>query len=110
MLIANIIFTFSIEAIGEETLAGYLLKDSVFQPFIASLIGLIPNCAASVLLAESYLSGVLNFGSLVAGLVSGAGVGMLLLFKRNKNIKENLCILLLLYAIGIACGFVVGLV
>lgn len=110
VLVANVIFTFLIEAIGEESLADYLLKDSVFQPFVASLIGLIPNCAASVLLAESYLSGVLNFGSLVAGLVSGAGVGMLLLFKRNKNIKENLCILLLLYAIGIACGFVVGLV
>ena len=109
VFVANVIFTFLIEAVGEETLAGYLLKDSVFQPFIASLIGLIPNCAASVLLAESYLSGVLNFGSLVSGLVSGAGVGILLLFKRNKNTKENLYILLLMYAIGVVCGFITGL-
>ena len=109
VFVANVIFTFLIEAVGEESLADYLLKDSVFQPFVASLIGLIPNCAASVVLAESYLSGVLTFGSLVAGLVSGAGVGILLLFKRNKNTKENLYILLLMYAIGVVCGFITGL-
>ena len=110
MLVANVIFTFLIEAIGEESLADYLLKDSVFQPFVASLIGLIPNCAASVLLAESYLSGVLNFGSLVAGLVSGAGVGMLLLFKRNKNIKENIFIVFLLYSLGVISGLILEII
>lgn len=106
VLIANIIFTFAVEAVGEENLSGYLLKDSFFQPFVASLIGLIPNCAASVLLTESYISGVLSFGSLVAGLCSGAGVGILLLFRRNKNIRENLFILALLYGIGVLCGIV----
>lgn len=106
VLIANIIFTFAVEAIGEEKLGGYLLKDSVFQPFAAALIGLIPNCAASVLLTESYLSGVLTFGSLAAGLSSGAGVGILLLLRRNKNTKENLCIISLLYAMGVVTGII----
>ena len=107
VLIANIIFTCAVESVGEEALADYLLKDSVFQPFAASAIGLIPNCAASVILTESYISGALSFGSLVAGLCSGAGVGVLLLFKRNKNLKQNFCILALLYAIGVASGIVI---
>ena len=107
VLIANNIFTCAVESVGEEALADYLLKDSVFQPFAASAIGLIPNCAASVILTESYISGALSFGSLVAGLCSGAGVGVLLLFKRNKNLKQNFCILALLYAIGVASGIVI---
>lgn len=106
VLVANIIFTCAVEAVGEQNLSGYLLKDSFFQPFVASFIGLIPNCAASVLLTESYISGVLSFSSLVAGLCSGAGVGILLLFRRNKNLKENICILAVLYAIGALCGLV----
>ena len=109
VLIANIIFTCAVESVGEEALADYLLKDSVFQPFAASAIGLIPNCAASVILTESYISGALSFGSLVAGLCSGAGVGVLLLFKRNKNLKQNFCILALLYAIGVLSGIVIQL-
>ncbi len=107
VLIANLVFTAAIEAVGEDTLADYLLKDSVFQPFVAALIGLIPNCAASVLLTGSYLSGALSFGSLVAGLCSGAGVGVLLLFKRNKNIRQNLSVLGILYLIGIISGVVI---
>lgn len=107
VLIANIIFTCAVESVGEEALADYLLKDSVFQPFAASAIGLIPNCAASVILTESYISGALSFGSLVAGLCSGAGVGVLLLFKRNKNLKQNFCILALLYAIGVVSGILI---
>ncbi len=109
VLIANIIFAAAVEAVGEETLSGYLLKDSVFQPFAASLIGLIPNCAASVILTESYITGVLSFGSLIAGLCSGAGVGVLLLFKRNKNTKQNFCILAVLYAIGVVSGIAIQL-
>lgn len=107
VLIANIIFTCAVESVGEEALADYLLKDSVFQPFAASAIGLIPNCAASVILTESYISGALSFGSLIAGLCSGAGVGVLLLFKRNKNLKQNFCILGILYAVGVISGIVI---
>ncbi len=107
VLIANLIFTAAVEAVGEDSLSAYLLKGSYLQPFAASLIGLIPNCAASVILTESYISGVLSFGSLVAGLCSGAGVGVLLLFKRNKNTKQNFCILGILYAIGVISGILI---
>lgn len=107
VLIANLIFTVAVEAVGEDSLSAYLLKGSYLQPFAASLIGLIPNCAASVILTESYISGVLSFGSLVAGLCSGAGVGVLLLFKRNKNTKQNFCILGILYAIGVISGILI---
>lgn len=107
ILLANFVFTLAIEAVGEDALADYLLRNSLFQPFVAALIGLIPNCAASVLLTGSYLSGALSFGSLVAGLCSGAGVGVLLLFKRNRNLRQNLSILGVLYLIGTICGVII---
>ena len=110
IFIANLVFGFAVESIGETRLADLLLKGSVFQPFIAGAVGLVPNCAASVLLTESFLSGAISFGSLVAGLSSGAGVGLLLLFKRNKNYKQNLMILSVLYAIGVIGGIIIQLV
>ena len=110
IFIANFVFCLAIESIGETRLADLLLKGSVFQPFIAGAVGLVPNCAASVLLTESFLSGAISFGSLVSGLSSGAGVGLLLLFKRNKNYKQNLMILSVLYAIGVIGGIIIQLV
>ena len=106
IFLATLILTFMIESVGEEKLAGYLLKDTVFQPFIAALIGLIPNCAASVILTKSFLSGAISFGSLIAGLSSGAGVGILVLVKRNKNVKENIFIIGALYFIGALSGII----
>ncbi len=110
IFIANLIFGIAIDALGEYRLSGFLLKDTVFQPFIAALVGLIPNCSASVLLTQSFISGAISFGALIAGLCSSAGVGLLLLFKRNKNLKENLLILAILYAIGVISGIVIQLI
>lgn len=106
IFIANFLITFAVESIGEEKLAAYLLNGTVFQPFIAALIGLIPNCAASVILTQSFLENAISFGSLIAGLSSGAGVGMLLLFKQNKNIKENISIIVLVFLIGALSGVI----
>lgn len=106
ILAANIILTFVIEWIGEESLSRYLLKGTFFQPFIAAAIGLIPNCAASVILTQGFLSGVVSFGSLIAGLCSGAGVGILLLLRRNRNIKESFSVIGVLYFIGVLSGIV----
>ncbi len=110
VLVANLILTLAIEKIGEERLAYYLLSGTVAQPFIAALIGLIPNCSASVILTQSFLSGAVSFGSLIAGLCSGAGVGILLLVKRNKNIKESIGIIALLYLIGALSGVIIQFV
>ena len=109
VFIATFILDFIIELKGEEILYAMLLKNSFIQPFMASLIGLIPNCAASVILTQSYISGALSFGSLIAGLCSGAGIGLLILFKRNKNTSENIKILLLLYFIGSISGLIINI-
>ena len=104
IFIVTLILNLIIETAGEERMAELLLKDSFIQPFIAALIGLIPNCAASVMITQAYLSGAITFGSLIAGLTSGAGVGVLYLFKRNHNQKHNLFILLLMFLIGAVSG------
>ena len=77
---------------------------------IATLVGLIPNCAASVVLTQLYLNGVMSIGAMMAGLLAGAGVGVLVLFKENRDVKESLQILGLLYVIGAFCGIVIDLV
>lgn len=110
IFIATFILDFAIECAGEEVLASFLLKDSFAQPWIAACIGLIPNCAASVVLTQSFLSGALSFGSLIAGLCSGAGVGLLVLFKKNKNSKENITVLFILYLIGAISGTLIKLI
>lgn len=110
VLIASLILTMLVEWVGEDRLSVYLLNGSVFQPFAAALVGLIPNCAASVVLTKTYLSGAVSFGSLIAGLSSGAGVGILLLLKRNKNIKESIGIIVLLYLIGAVSGTLLNLI
>lgn len=104
--IINIIFTY----VGEDLLSKLLLKDSIFAPFIASLIGLIPNCGASVILTELYLNNALNLPALISGLLTGSGTAILVLFKSNKNIKENIFILILLYILGALSGLIIQLI
>jgi hypothetical protein len=94
---------------GEEYLKGIFHKNSLFSPVLASLIGLIPNCGASVVLTELYLNGVLSFSSVVAGLLTGSGVAFVVLFRTNKNVRENIKILCMVYLIGVISGFVLEL-
>ena len=91
--------------VGEENITHIFLKDNIFSPFIASLFGLFPNCAASVIISELYLEGAISIGSLIAGLLTGSGVAILLLFKSNKNLKDNLFILITIYLVGAFSGF-----
>lgn len=95
---------------GEEVLSNMLGVNSVITPFIASLIGLIPNCASSVVLTELYLNGILSLSSVIAGLLTGSGVAILVLFKSNKDRKENIRILLLVYLIGVLSGLILELI
>lgn len=109
IFIVLLVLNLCVELTGEETLASILLTGSVFQPLVAGLIGFIPNCAASVLLTELYLAGSISFGSAVAGLCTSAGVGIAVLYRVNRNVKENLLITLLLYVIGVVSGMVIQL-
>lgn len=102
-LILNILLYY----VGEENLSKIFMKDSLIGPFIASLIGLIPNCGASVVITELYLNGAISFGSTMAGLLTGSGIGLLILFKVNKNTNENINILITLYLIGSICGLII---
>ena len=104
--IINIIFTY----IGENMLSKLLLKDSILSPFLTSLIGLIPNCGASVILTELYLNNAINLSSLISGLLTGSGTAILVLFKSNKNIKENIFILILLYILGALSGLIIQII
>lgn len=107
IFIATFIITLVFELFGEEYLSKLLLKNTIVSPFITSLIGLIPNCASSVILTELYLSNSINFASIISGLLTGSGVAILVLFKTNKNLKENLTILGLIYGIGVMMGVII---
>lgn len=109
ILLVSFVLNGLITWIGQDIISKVLLTDSVFQPFIAALIGLIPNCAASVMLVQLFLAGSLSFGSVVAGLCTGAGIGLAVLFRANRNWKKNLLILLLLYGIGSISGLMIHL-
>lgn len=104
------VLTLCIEFFGEEKLHAFMLTDSVFQPLLTALVGLIPNCAPSIILAQMYLSGAVTLGSVVSGLLTSAGVGVLVLFKVNKPQKDNFKILLLLYSVSAFCGIIIQLI
>ena len=109
-----LIFTFIINLImkygGNNLLSKILLKDNIFAPFLTSLIGLIPNCAASVILTELYLNNAITFAPLISGLLTGAGLGILVLFKTNRDKKENLFIIATIYVIGVVIGILLELI
>ena len=109
ILIANLLIGFIIYFIGEDSIKEVLLNKSLLTYFISSLIGLIPNCAPSVILTELYLSHLITIGTLLSGLLTGSGLGILLLFKSNKNLKENLTILSIIYVVGVIIGIIIDL-
>ncbi|MDD6214356.1 MAG: putative manganese transporter [Firmicutes bacterium] len=84
----------------------FVTHHKVLQAFVTALFGLIPNCAASVVLTELYIAGKITLGALVGGLCTGAGVGLVVLFKLNKSLKQNMTILALIYFIGAVSGIV----
>jgi len=104
------ILTAVIHHIGEDALAGFILNKPVIGNLLAALIGLIPNCAASVVITELYLSGAMSAGAMLSGLFVGAGVGLAVLFRTNKNIKENLMLTLTLFVSGVILGLIFGLI
>lgn len=104
ILVINLALGFIIEKIGEDNLGSVMMNNSFIQPFITALVGFIPNCAASVVITQLYISGVVSFGAAIAGLSTGAGLGLLILFKTNKHFKENLLIMALIYIYSVSSG------
>ena len=105
IFVVNVVMGFVVELVGEDNLSNFLKSSSVFQPLLALVIGLIPNCASSVIITELYLMGGLSFGAIVTGLSVNAGLGFLILLKENKNLKENLFILASLVVSSLAFGY-----
>lgn len=106
LLLVNLALGWGVALLGEERLASLLLSESLLQPAAAACLGLIPNCAASVLLTRLYLAGAVSFGSLAAGLCAAAGVGLPVLFRTNPRPRENLTALGLLWGIAVVTGVV----
>lgn len=110
ILLINFLLNICFNYLGQDYLSKILLKDSFFGPFISSLIGLIPNCGASVMLTELYINNAINFGSLISGLLTGSGIAIMILFKTNKHFLENLKVVGILYLIGVLSGIIIELI
>lgn len=110
IIIITFILNIGIHFIGEENISNFITRFPTVGILICALVGFIPNCASSVIITELYLTNLISMGAMISGLLVGSGIGMLVLFKSNKNIKENLKIAGILYLIGIISGFIINLV
>ena len=90
--------------VGEDAIKNFIGNIPVVGEMIAGLVGLIPNCAASVVITELYIDGIITSGQMFAGLFAGAGVGLLVLFRTNRNIKQNIAIAATVYVVGVLLG------
>jgi len=107
IFIVNIILNFIID---EELIINFISNNKILSPLITSIIGLIPNCASSVIITELYIQNLIPFGSCISGLLAGSGVGLLVLFKQNKNLRENITILLTLVIVSSIFGIIFNIV
>ena len=110
ILIINIALGTLIGFITEERFADFMLTNRYLTPLFSAIIGLIPNCASSLLITELYVTGSISFGALFAGLLVNSGLGMMVLIKNKKNIKSALFIILFCFIIAIALGYLTCLV
>ena len=112
LFIALITFVFGliIEGAGHDVIASVLHGNPVFATMLAALVGLVPNCGASVAIAELYLEGTLAAGPMLAGLLVSGGMGLLVLFRTNYDMRQNVIIAAFVYAVGVVSGLVATLV
>lgn len=106
IFIISFILNTGVTFIGEETLSAIVLNRPILGVLLSGIVGLIPNCAASVVITQLYLEGMLSTGAMLSGLLVGAGVGVLVLFRENLHVKENIKIVFLLYTIGVVAGII----
>ena len=108
IVLINVGVNILIYLIGEENISNIIVHNKLIGPILSGIVGLIPNCASSVVITELFINGTINFGSLITGLMVNSGVGMIVLFKLNKNYKENAIILILVYLLSIFTGIIVN--
>lgn len=110
ILVITFLLNIVLHFVGQEALAGLVLNRPVLGSVLAGMVGLIPNCGASVVITQLYLQGAMSAGAMMAGLLVGSGVGLLVLFRVNHNRRENLTITGLLYLIGVLAGIIIEFV
>ena len=110
VIITTLIINCIIHLVGEENIINFIRNNTVFGPIISGLIGLIPNCASSVIITELYIKNIISMPILISGLLVNSGVGILVLFRTNNNIKENIKIISLLYIIGVISGLILEII
>ena len=108
IFVITVVLNGVLEGVGEEVLADFLGSNPVLSVFGSALVGLVPNCAASIVVAQLYVEGVLNSGAMLAGLLVSAGVGLLVLVRTNRRVRENLIVIVSLYGMGVFWGIVVN--
>lgn len=108
ILLLTFAFGLVIEFVGQDALAQLLANHPVRATFLAALVGLIPNCGASVAICELFLDGVLATGPMLAGLLASGGVGLLVLWRTNANVRQNATVTLLVYLVAVVTGLLVG--
>ncbi|MBD5131367.1 MAG: arsenic efflux protein [Clostridiales bacterium] len=110
IFIVNILFGITVYYVGEDRLAQFIGSTGYLQPILSGLVGLIPNCAASVVITELYVVGGLNLGGAVAGLCVSAGIGYAVLVKQNRPIKNTILVIALMYVLSVGLGMVVNVI
>ena len=109
LLIFTFVLTLGIELIGEENIQSVVLDRPVLGSLLAGLVGLIPNCASSVALTSLFVDGVLSSGALLSGLMVNAGVGLAILFRNNRPVRDSLRVVAILFGISVVCGILIDL-
>lgn len=107
IFVVSFIIGLVVEVVGQEQIGSIVNTQPIVGVFLSALVGLIPNCASSVVITQLYLNGILGSGQMMAGLLVGAGVGVLVLFRTNKNTRENLSIIGMLYGLGVFWGILI---
>ena len=100
---------FIVEMVGEDVISGFIQNAGILSSIVIALIGIIPNCAVSVIITQLYIDGIINFGLLIIGLSAGAGLGIPLLFKEKKNIKTGFAMIFILFLVSILWGNIINL-
>jgi hypothetical protein len=108
IFLVNFVLTAIIHSVGEEAFAAFMHRNRFVQPFITCAVGLIPNCASSVVLTETFLGGGITFGSCAAGLCANAGMGFVVLLKNTRKWKRNLTLIAVSYAVAVCVGLLLN--